>query len=347
MGLIFVSQIFHAELHYKHCHPESQHLCVATALKLSATGFYHFTERGQLWKSVLDWDPVSSNGSFRESEGLPVWGCVLAPPHCRTRWRNTRASEVIPWLQLAHLGGGKLNAVSFWMNTKKQSGNLAEMSWLSKASNTSGKCGWELTSALCSFPVIGFSCVAWELWEQAHFHSKVRELKCSTTLLHSIHVTLWSALCGAAGTVHQSQPPTSLQDDHGAGSAISSTREKALHAGCCLLPKSLYRNRTAEQDNTSHVKENISSSINYFPCYSWQWPPLRRKKSPLSFISFIQLPILKPLARMSHIYICYHIILCSISVATCPLFLTTKVCCRKNKQLAATLKDCLPRWQCP
>lgn len=158
MGLIFVSQIFHAELHYKHCHPESQHLCVATALKLSATGFYHFTERGQLWKSVLDWDPVSSNGSFRESEGLPVWGCVLAPPHCRTRWRNTRASEVIPWLQLAHLGGGKLNAVSFWMNTKKQSGNLAEMSWLSKASNTSGKCGWELTSALCSFPVIGFSC---------------------------------------------------------------------------------------------------------------------------------------------------------------------------------------------
>lgn len=71
------------------------------------------------------------------------------------------------------------------------------------------------------------------------------------------------------------------------------------------------------------------------------------KKSPVSFISFIQLPILKPLARMSHIYICYHIILCSISVATCPLFLTTKVCCRKNKQLAATLKDCLPRWQCP
>lgn len=110
-------------------------------LKLSATGFYHFTEKGQLWKLDPDWDPVSSSGSFWESEGLPVWGCVLAPPHCRTRWRSIRASEVIPWLQLGHLGVGKLKAVLFWMNTKKQSGNLAEMSWLSKASNTSGKCG--------------------------------------------------------------------------------------------------------------------------------------------------------------------------------------------------------------
>lgn len=94
-----------------------------------------------------------------------------------------------------------------------------------------------------------------------------------------------------------------------------------------LLPDPLYGNRTAEQDNTSHLKENISSSINYFPCYSWRWPSLKRKKNPIAFISFIQLPILKPLARMSHIYICYHITLCSINAATCLLFLTTQACC--------------------
>lgn len=51
-----------------------------------------------------------------------------------------------------------------------------------------------------------------------------------------------------------------------------------------------------------------------------------KKKIPFVYISFIQLPILKPLARMSHIYTSYHIILCSVSAATCLPFLTIRVC---------------------
>lgn len=78
---------------------------------------------------------------------------------------------------------------------------------------------------------------------------------------------------------------------------------KALDVCRCLLWEfSKEENETIKQDNTSKLKGNISSRINYIPCYSWQWPsPGRKKKIRFVFISFIRLPILKPLARMTHI----------------------------------------------
>lgn len=62
-------------------------------------------------------------------------------------------------------------APSLWINTKKQFGNLAETSWLSRVCNTSGKCGYGLTSAISSFPIIGFSCAIWELQTTQDFCS--------------------------------------------------------------------------------------------------------------------------------------------------------------------------------
>lgn len=71
------------------------------------------------------------------------------------------------------------------------------------------------------------------------------------------------------------------------------------------------------------------------------------KKIRFVFISFIRLPILKPLARMTHIYISHHIILRCSSAATCLVLLNIRVCWHQTWQFAAIFKDYLPQWQCP
>lgn len=73
--------------------------------------------------------------------------------------------------QLSKAPIGECVAPSLWINTKKQFGNLAETSWFSRVCNTSGKCGSDLTSAISSFPIIGFSCAVWEFQATQDFCS--------------------------------------------------------------------------------------------------------------------------------------------------------------------------------